>query len=277
MKIKHLIIALLLPVFAYAQSQTAAKPDIVIVKSPDKLHCDDTIAVYSPKGMTKEKDIKTVFLLHGWSGNWKDWSKNMNIQKMSDQTGWRVITLDGFYASWYFDNADPEKMQWRTSFWTEMWPELNSRYGLKSDRTFITGLSMGGHGAMNVFLDHPDRFAGAGSMSGVLDLMATGNRFNICEILGKSSVEEISRYSAINRLEDLKKTPHAADKLLVVTCGSEDREGLVNSASAFAEKCDRLGLKHILMLSPGAHDWKYWPYIVWYHLRWFDEHMDSVR
>ncbi len=256
-----------------AQIQAAAKPDIVIVKSPDKLHCDDTIAVFSPKGMKNKKDIKTVFLLHGWSDNWKKWSQKADMQKLADETGWRIINPDGFYASWYFDNADPEKMQWRTSFWTEMWPELDRRYGLKPDRTFITGLSMGGHGAMNIFLDHPECFAGAGSMSGVLDLAATRDKFKVWEIVGKSSVDQIKGYSAINRLEDFKKGPHSDGKLLVVTCGSEDRNSLVDCSSAFAQKCDDLGLKYILMLSPGGHNWKYWPYIIYYHLGWFDEHM----
>lgn len=257
-----------------AQSQVAAKPDLVIISSPDKLHCNDTIAVFSPAGKRNDKGIKTVFLLHGWSGNWKDWSENMDLQKMSDQTGWRVITPDGYYDSWYFDNADSRKMQWRTSFWTEMWPELDRRYGLDPDKTFITGLSMGGHGAMNIFLDHPERFAGAGSMSGVLDLKASKSAFiKICSILGKSPLEDMSGFSAINRLKAFKKTPGSENKLLVITCGSEDREALVNCSSAFAGKCDELGLKHILMLSPGGHNWKYWPYIVYYHLRWFDEHL----
>ena len=55
-------------------------PDIVIVKSPDKLHCDDTIAVYSPAGMKNLKDMKTVFLLHGWSDSWSKWGREADMQ-----------------------------------------------------------------------------------------------------------------------------------------------------------------------------------------------------
>lgn len=249
-------------------------PDIVIVNSPDKLHCDDTVAVYSPSGMKNLKDIKTVFLLHGWSDSWSKWGRETDMQKLADDTGWRIINPDGFYDSWYFDNADPRKMQWRTSFWTEIWPELDERYGLKPDRTFITGLSMGGHGAMNIFLDHPERFAGAGSMSGVLDLGATKERFPVWEIVGKSSIEEIPEYSAINRLEAFKAGNDHEGKLLAITCGSEDGDSFVDCSTAFAQKCDALGLKYIFMLSPGGHNWKYWPYIIYYHLGWFDEQME---
>ena len=70
----------------------------------------------------------------------------------------RIICPDGFYKSWYLNNANPALMQWRTFFWEECWPEMDRRYGLKADKTFIDGLSMGGHGAMNLFLDHPERF-----------------------------------------------------------------------------------------------------------------------
>ena len=44
-------------------------------------------------------------------------------------------------------------------FW-EVWRSLNRTYRLDPDRTIIGGYSMGGFGAFNLALDHPDIFAG---------------------------------------------------------------------------------------------------------------------
>ena len=135
-RISILFAALLLLVPEFARAGR-----MIVVESP-LLHCNDTILVYSPGGDDQAKDIKTVFLLHGYSGNYSDWSSHMDLQDLSDRTGFRIICPDGFYRSWYIDNADPAQMQWRSFFWKEAWPLLDAAYGLKPDRTFITGLSM---------------------------------------------------------------------------------------------------------------------------------------
>ena len=41
----------------------------VLVINSKKLKCNDTIRVYSPKAISKNKDDPTIFLLHGWSGS----------------------------------------------------------------------------------------------------------------------------------------------------------------------------------------------------------------
>ena len=55
---------------------------------------------------------------------------------------------DGFYR----DVAELD-------FW-EVWASLNRTYTLDPDRTIVAGYSMGGFGAFNLVLDHPDAFAG---------------------------------------------------------------------------------------------------------------------
>lgn len=194
----------------------------------------------------------------------------MNLQKLADDTGWRIITPDGFYDSWYMDNADTAGMQWRTSFWKELWPVLDEKYGLKPDKTYITGLSMGGHGAVNVFLDHPERFAGAGSMSGVLDLSHSYSQKLICSILNKEDILDCAPFATVSRLGDVDSSLLQGKKL-VVTCGYDDEPLYVNSANAFAGRCRELGIRHILILSPGVHNWDYWSRAVRQHIHNFSE------
>ena len=275
----------------------------MIVISSEHLRCDDTLLVFSPSGKEKARDLPVLFLLHGWSGNYTDWSRNKDLQKLADLNGFRIICPDGFYDSWYVDNADPGKMQWRKFFWEELWPEADRMFGLNADRTFIDGLSMGGHGAMNIFLDRPDLFRGAGSMTGVLDLRSSGgSRERIAEILGGRDIndEVCTRQSAINRLDRIAlfcpssaATNRASDqnavaknsaaattgkdaakKLLVVTCGQQDTR-FFEAAKDFVEKCTELNIRHISMFSPARHRWPYWCWVIDQHLNWFRQEISG--
>lgn len=269
---KHILLSLVC--LAYALSAAAA-PELEIIRS-ENLHCNDTVAVYSPAGLSSEMGIPSLILLHGYSGCWRDWGWHMDLQALCDRTGWRIICPDGFYSGWYLDNADRSKMQWRSFFWEECWPLLNEKYGLDSSRTFITGLSMGGHGAMNLFLDHPEKFRGAGSMSGVLDLRySSGSKELIAEILGRKSIEKCDDQSAVWRLDAYASLGKATtdDKLLVITCGSQDYT-FCPAARIFESRCETLGIKHTAMYSEGRHSWEYWTYILPYHIGWFSELME---
>lgn len=261
-----------------ATSQTATpkkiSPVIEVFHSPN-LHCDDTVAVYMPTAFYKKpsETLSTLFLLHGYSGCWRDWGKNMDLQALCDKTGWRIITPDGFYASWYFNDADPSKMQWRTFFWEECYPAFKEKYSLDPHRTFIAGLSMGGHGAMNIFLDHPECFGGAGSMSGVLDLRYSGgSKERIPVIVGRKNIEQCNDFSAIYRLERLYNYGPTAvhGKTIVITCGTEDNTFL-GASHMFEARCHQYGQQCIAMYSPGKHHWPYWTYILPYYIGWFNE------
>ena len=258
--------ALLLSITAYADRR------MHIIDSPN-LHCADTLVVYSPQAAELQRGIPTLFLLHGWSGDWKDWESHTDLQALCDRFGFRIICPDGFYDSWYINKTDHTQMHWRDFFWVELWPMIDESYGLDPKSTFIDGLSMGGHGAMNIFLDHPDLFAGAGSMSGVLDLKySAGSRELIPPMLGVSDIEDPKcvEQGAVHRLERLPLIcgEQAGDKLLVISCGSSDLK-FIPAAEDFARKCQEMKLKHIALFSPGKHRWEYWVWVLPYHLEFF--------
>ena len=240
--------------------------ELVVFDSPN-LHCTDSVLVFSPSA---EKDLPTLFLLHGFSGKYSDWSRHTDLQAAAESSGFRIICPDGFYKSWYFNDANPANMQWRTFFWEACWPELDKRYGLKADKTFIDGLSMGGHGAMNIFLDHPERFRGAGSMSGVLVLHHSGTSKEIIPgILGVESIYDpvCAAESAINRLERIGDA--APQKIILISCGTEDK--FMVPSKEFEQRCTELGIPHISLYSPGKHNWTYWVWLLPYHLKFFSE------
>ncbi|MBQ0078040.1 MAG: prolyl oligopeptidase family serine peptidase [Bacteroidales bacterium] len=270
-----------------------ASAEMLVVPS-QWLGCNDTVYVFSPSGRETEKALPSLLLLHGWSGCSRDWAEHTDIQALAGKTGWRIICPDGFFDSWYIDKAGqlPEDglestspapgslstgangMQWRKFFWQDLWPLLDEKYSLQPDRTFITGLSMGGHGAMNIFLDHPERFRGAGSMSGVLDLKYSGGSADrIPQMLGAENINEAvcreqCAVERLGRVGEICGKAGSAEKILVITCGYEDVR-FAQAAREFDARCTELGLNHILMLSRAKHRWGYWTWVLPYHMDWF--------
>lgn len=266
------IISIIAMMTASAALALSSAQTIHVLES-EFLHCNDTTLVFSPHSDASVRNLPTLFLLHGWSGYYGDWNKHVDVQRLSDDTGFRIICPDGFYDSWYFNNADPAQMQWRDFFWNDLWPEMSRLYGLPQDKTFVDGLSMGGHGAMNLFLDHPELFRGAGSMSGVLDLKYSGgSKSRIPVILGAADIEDplCTCQCAVNRLDRLVQVcgDDMSGKLLVVTCGQQDTRFFM-AAQEFSARCLELGIRHISQYSPGKHRWPYWAWVVRQHIEWF--------
>lgn len=245
----------------------------MVIISSDNLKCNDTILVFTPKEKMEcascgNCSLPTLFLLHGWSGCYKDWSSRCDIQAVADKYGFRIICPDGFYNSWYANNVDKEKMQWVKFFDEELYPQMKEKYNLNPDRTFITGLSMGGHGAINLFIDDPSRFAAAGSMSGVLELYRTTLiDSQVKKILGPlpENKDLYDDRNAIGRLEKLVGT----DKIMVISSGYEDY--YAKSAIDFCKKCQELKLPYMAIITPGNHSWKYWDFALGLHLEIFSK------
>jgi putative tributyrin esterase len=262
---KTIIISLISLLFS---SVDLLSQERIVIKS-EYLKCNDTVLVFSPHGDSSAQ-TPALFLLHGWSGCYKDWSNKYNLQEISDRSGFRIICPDGFYNGWYLNNIDSGKMQWRTFWDKELFPKMKQQYHIKPESTFITGLSMGGHGAINLYLDHPENFRSAGSMSGVLNLQHTSLKDKyLSEIIGRYTPDN-SLYdseSAVNRLHDyILKYPEASEKWLVITCGYEDYYS--KCTIEFCEKCKELGIPYYESLSKADHSWKYWGFALENHI-WF--------
>ena len=262
---------LLITILLLSLNATGAKKQIII--NSNNLGCNDTVIIHTPTGYNGES-LPALFLLHGWSGNWKNWSDKADLQQISDKFGFIIITPDGFYNSWYVNSVVPQGMQWRSFFNDELYPLIHKEYNLDPDKTFITGLSMGGHGAINLFLDDITRFRAAGSMSGVLNLEDTRLKSTeMVKVLGPYTPENLNykNESAINRLDNFtsqaNSDKHLRERVIIVSCGKSD--GLLKSSVNFAEKCDSIGLKNILILSPGNHTWNHWVYSLETHLLHF--------
>lgn len=233
--------------------------DLVTIPS-EHLHTTDSVLVYKPADYQPDKTYPTLYVLHGFSDNHRTYGQKMDMQFFADNYQILLVCPNGFYNGWYMNATHARGMQWRTFFDRELYPLIEERYHTQPEQTFITGHSMGGQGSINVFIDNPDRFLAAGTMSGVMDLHHTPLREEyVSQVLGEYSASNPNFYteSAINRVELLKGT----DKLLLISCGYGDQV-YYHSSEAFARRCGELKLPHMILFGPGGHTWKYWDYAI---------------
>jgi len=239
--------------------------ETLILKS-DFLKTNDSVYVYKPPGYSRKNIYPVVFLLHGHTADYKAWSRLADLQKMADKYKFIIFCPDGLKKSWYINSPNKDSVQYESFFLKEFLPYVEKNYSVDTKRMFITGASMGGHGAMWLFLRHPDIFLSAGSTSGVLNLRYSGfKKTTIAALLGPYSEDNrlFDEYSVVNLLENIK----GMNKQIIFDSGTEDY--LYITSRMFREKCDELKIKATYTAQPGAHTGTYWSHSISSHFEFF--------
>ena len=125
----------------------------------------NTIVV--PKEVVDGTDGKfpVVYLLHGHGGSYVDWQAHTDLSKLADEYGVIFVCPDAQNA-WYFDSPVNPKSQYETYVTKELREYVESNYPTMNDTKHraITGLSMGGHGALWLGWRHPEIYGSCGSL-----------------------------------------------------------------------------------------------------------------
>ncbi len=234
-----------------------------LVINRDYIPYPDTTLVFSPE--TANDNSPLLILLHGWSGNYDQWNSMVDLSKASNEFGFVIACPDGFYDSYYVDSKVNENVQFETFFWNDLIPKLLESYPIDNKNIFISGLSMGGHGAISLFLKNSKFFKAAGSTSGVLNLTDFPNRPSI-----KASHGDFNKY-----YEDWKSNSSyylldhftEREKWMIIDCGVDDLFYECNLE--FYEKCKELNLDVKFISQPGRHDRNYWSNSIYDHFFFF--------
>lgn len=234
----------------------------------EAMNKDIDVRVILPKNYAQLKDLPTVYLLHGHSGKASDWDANGKVSRWVDLYNVILVLPDGGYDSWYFDAPEDPTYRYETFVSKELIEYIDSHYKTRADRNFraITGLSMGGHGAMYLSIRHQDVFGSVGSISGGVDIRPFPENWGISKRLGtiETKPENWEKHTVINLVDGLK---NGALNILI-DCGSDDFFYKVNCN--LHEKLRKSGIAHDFYIRPGAHNWDYWRNAIQYHLLFFD-------
>lgn len=289
----HLIITLvtLLALPCFAQNVTPPVPEIydqAIAKAEKKPGIVDTIEVmstkmgrvikntvvlpaqYTQKG-NSTKQFPVIYLLHGAWGSYRDWPKKADLRSLASQYSIIFVCPDG-QDSWYFDSPIDPTFQFETYITQELRTYVESHYRTINNPKYraITGLSMGGHGALWLGWRHPNIYGACGSMSGGVDIYNFPNKWKINERLGEyeSNKEVWKEHSVINLVSTL-----VPGQSIIIDDGNKDI--FINENNALHEALDKQGIPHDYIVRPGNHSWNYWVNSLDYQVLFFYKSFNS--
>ncbi len=209
-----------------------------------------------------------LYLLHGHSDDQTIWMRRTSIERYASAYNLAVV-MPNADLSYYTDMACGPR------YWTYISEELPQicrqffpRISDQRKDTYAAGLSMGGYGAFKLALRHPERFAAAASLSGVLDI-------TYCK-----QADRNSGYSQI--FGDLSKLEGSDNDLLAVASrlpagqpvprlfacvGTEDflYENNRTALRSFQES----GIPVTYEEGPGSHTWEFWDHWIQRALEFF--------
>ncbi len=247
-------------------SAEAGNIDTVQVYSPSMQRMVEVVVIY-PDAKDELAPLPAVYLLHGYGGNAHNWlSIRPDLPDVAEREKVVFVCPDG-KNSWYWDSPRQSSVRYETFVSRELPAYVDSCYHTEksADYRAITGLSMGGHGALWNALRHPDVFGAAGSMSGGVDIRPFPKSWEMAAQLG-----EYEKHRAVwdaHTVMTLVDTLEEKVPRLIIDCGEDDFFLDVNRS--LHEKLTKKRIPHDFIVRPGAHDAPYWINALDYQLLFF--------
>ena len=278
MKLAQLFPFLLLLLTSAAYGATV---DTIVIPSA-VMGKDYKAVVVLPAGYEDgETDYPVLYLLHGGIGHFDDWIRqapdSTMLPRLADENNLIIIMPEGEVFSYYLDSPVQEDSQFETYLIREVLPFVDERFRTVASRNgrVITGLSMGGFGALYLSARHPDLFCAAGSMSGALnpDLEGWGLPEQAMQDVGRgfafilgSKEENPEVYAGANVLT-YAEAMKTNDVALTFDCGVSDF--LIEPNRKLHRLLLENGTPHDYTERPGGHSWAYWGNSLPYHVLFF--------
>ncbi len=269
---------------ATATPSPASTPGITYerVETPSMPSAVRCLVVLPPSyGSSPERRYPVLYFLHDGYGNGRTLeSQGVAAEALARMRAGRLpeflIVAPNGPGSWFSDSHDGTMLFER--FLTEDLPLwVASRYRVlpaKASRG-ITGISMGGYGAVKTALRHPELYGSVSSLSGALipfgweDLERYNfvARYSLKRIFGKDERDNsLDENDAWNVLwgKCFTVPPFAVH----MRGGTSDVYGLERVAAQYGMLLNERGVPTTVVLEPGTHEWTYWRHAMMDILRW---------
>ncbi len=249
----------ILLLFSFATSLFAGKIEIIKVESKltNKIW-DCTVAM--PDSMEKGKRVKQIYLLHGAGGHHKTWSSLNKLDELADKYNRIIIAPTVGRVSWYNNHNKSEDYIIK-----ELIPFIDKKYKTLPNR-WISGLSMGGYGAIRLGIKYPKLFSAYGGQSPCITPSQWTHKWGIATNMGPTAKEgkddHFATKKAIARMVKDKRP-------FSILCGKQDF--FYKECQAAYEKLKKAGKKVYWEDLDGAHNGKFWSKSVLLHLEFFQK------
>ncbi|MCM1217421.1 MAG: alpha/beta hydrolase-fold protein [Lachnospiraceae bacterium] len=213
-----------------------------------------------------QRPMKTLFLLHGFSGNNMDWMLGSLVNELAGNYNLAVVCPAGENA-FYLDGPQTGR-KYASYVGEELVQYVRNTFGLAKEMedTYIGGLSMGGFGAIHTALQFNHNFVKAFGLSSALIIhdvehMKPGEANEVANYdyyrMVFGDLKELS--GSINNPEELIRRHRAAQEripAIYMACGTED--GLLANNHAFRDFLKENDVEHVYCESAGVHNWAFW-------------------
>ncbi len=269
---KYLLLILLQ---ALIQPMFSAQIDSLEIYSAKMNKKIPTIVITPSKYKDKDTKFPVLYLLHGLSDDHTKWIKTVPaIKDLADQYQLMIVCPDGGYGSWYLDSPIDPSYQYETFLANELLTFIDAKYRTIANKggRIITGLSMGGHGALYIASRNAEKFVAAGSMSGAVDMWKLGfesgnDGFDVPKRLGDFKTNEAlwKKHSIVFNTPKLKE----ANLHYYIDCGTEDF--LIEENRELHRRMVHEKIPHEYVERPGNHSWEYWSNAIVYQLAYLNQ------
>jgi S-formylglutathione hydrolase FrmB len=221
------------------------------------------------------KKYPVLYFLHGLNENEQRWSSRGQTDVMLDRMisegniGEFIVAIP-FGAISFYTNTRDNSEKWEDMIITEFIPAVESNYRVNAARATrgISGISMGGYGALKIAMKHPEMFGSVSAHSAVLiqDLASVQSipgrpgRMQALEQLFDKIYgirQDLSYWDANNPMTLAKDRTKWNGLKIYFDCGTEDEYGFQAGARQLDEFLTKASYPHEAHLYPGNHGWDY--------------------
>ena len=231
--------------------------------------------VYVPS-ISNVRDVPIIILLHGVYGSSWCWPLKTGVHRIADRLiteksiGPMILVMpsDGLYRDGssflpHKDGCDYEK--WIVEDVVDV---IKQEITIASPQSplFITGLSMGGYGALRIGAKYSHLFKAFSGLSSITEFNQLANFYE------NGNIEEISAnvVSQPSVLETILLN-QASLPPFMFDCGNRDI--LIEANRKLHRDLERNNILHVYNEYPGEHNWNYWTSHIKEHLVFFNKHL----
>jgi putative tributyrin esterase len=218
--------------------------------------------VLLPRDYDSGNFYPVLYLLHGWHGDYENWTTLTNVTGDTKDLGLIVVMPDAG-DSWYIDSATTPQDKFEQYIIHDLIDDVEHHWhALRSPHhRAIAGLSMGGYAAVKFALKYPDMFAMAASLSGAFnapfpELAEARPEFrpSLEHAFGPVSSKTRSENDVFSLATHISP---ATIPYLLIDCGYQDATFLAPNRKLVSILSQR-DFHYEYREGRGAHTWQYW-------------------
>jgi S-formylglutathione hydrolase FrmB len=237
----------------------------------------------------KTRHFPILYLLHGLGDNEQffmhsgEWNLVEDMREKGELKDFLIATPDG--GTSFYINAKDGKERYEDFLVQEFFPFIEKRYRVSPGRTnrAISGISMGGYGALHLAFRHPQLFSAVSAHSAALieklpvflgGAAPQSSQPNRARILGGvfGSPPDPVYWNQESPIT-LARTANLAGLKIYFDCGDQDDYGFDAGATVLDKVLTTRHIAHEFHLYPGRHDASYFaahlPASLEFHARLF--------